>query len=189
MVSGPDEQLVTRTLRGDSHAFSALVDRHRGRVLNLAYRMLGNREAAEDATQEAFVRAFDRLGSYTEGGKFISWLLAITAHLCIDTLRRRPFATDALDDIETETRTVASTTDNPEDEYQRMEQAQAVHAALGRLGNEQRLAMVLVHIQGMTYEQAAEVMGLAVGTVKSHAHRGRARLRQMLVPHSEELQP
>ena len=187
VISVSDEQLVSRTLRGDSHAFSALVDRHRGRVLNLAYRMLGNRERAEDAAQEAFVRAYSRLDSYRPGGRFISWLLSITAHLCIDELRRRPFAADSLEDIETETHTVAAAEDDPAGDYEREEHRRATHAALGRLSDEQRLAMVLVHLQDMTYEQAAEVMGIPAGTVKSHAHRGRARLKQMLAPHVEEL--
>jgi len=164
VIEVPDDKLVLRTLRGDSHAFSALVDRHRGRVFNLAYRMLGNRERAEDAAQEAFVKAYSHLDSYRPGGKFISWLLSITSNLCIDQLRRKPFSISSLEDIETETRTVAQTNSGPDRDYEREEQRRITHAALGRLNDEQRLALVLVHLQDMSYEQAAEIMEISPRT-------------------------
>src|SRR5437762_9854508 len=84
-----DDTLVARALAGDEAAFASLAERYKRPVYNLAYRMLGNRADAEDAAQETFVRAYTRLSSYLPGGKFASWLLAITSHWCVDSLRRR----------------------------------------------------------------------------------------------------
>ncbi|MBM3500067.1 MAG: sigma-70 family RNA polymerase sigma factor [Armatimonadetes bacterium] len=182
-----DDRLVQRTLAGDATAYGALVDRYRMRILNLTYRMLGDRERAEDAAQEAFIRAYRGLKSYRPSGRFSAWLFATASNLCIDRLRQRPFAHASLDEPSgrPEPSDERAETDPPA-AYGRSETQEQVHRALGRLPGSQRLAIALVHLQGLSYEEAAEVMGVPVGTVKSHAHRARTALKRLLSPHMQE---
>ena len=185
-----DDRLVRRTLAGDLEAYGALVDRYRKRILNLTYRMLGDRERAEDAAQEAFIRAYRGLRSYRPSGRFSAWLFATASNVCIDRLRQRPFPQASLDEANgrpdpTEDGVEA----NPPAAYGRGETQEQVHRALGRLPNSQRLAIALVHLQGLSYEEAAEVMGVPVGTVKSHAHRARNTLKRLLTPYMQECVP
>ena len=182
-----DEQLVARTLAGDRDAFGAIVDHYRDRVFNVAYRTLGDRERADDAAQEAFVKAYTRLSTYRSDAKFSSWLFSITANLCIDMLRKRSFGAASLDDPDTTIEPAAGDESDPHTVGEQNAIQQLTHEALGRLPDVQRLVLVLIHLQGMSYEEAAEILGQPVGTVKSHAHRGRARLKQMLSPHMTEL--
>jgi len=182
-----DDRLVQQTLAGDLEAYGALVDRYRKRVYNLAYRMLGDRERAEDAAQEAFIRAYRALKSYRPTGRFASWLFATASHLCIDRLRQRPFAQASLDEpgLRPDPAEEGVSADPPA-AYGRTETQAHVHQALGRLPHTQRLAIALVHLQGLSYEEAAEVMGCPVGTVKSHAHRARNTLKRLLTPYMQE---
>ncbi len=189
LQAGPDDALVGKALAGDTAAFRVLVDRHRTRVVNLAYRMLGDRQGAEDVAQDVFLRAYRALGTYRPGGSFVRWLLAIASNRCIDELRRRPFvATTGQEAWETHAR-AALPQGEPAAAYQRREVQARVHGALGELPHAQRLAVVLVHLQGLSYEEAAEIMRRPVGTVKSHVHRARARLRKLLAPYVEEESP
>ncbi|MFQ6133751.1 MAG: RNA polymerase sigma factor [Armatimonadota bacterium] len=183
-----DDLLVQRTLSGDTGAFEMLVDRYRTRVYNLAYRMVGDRDRADDLAQDAFIRAYRGLGTYRPGRKFSSWLFAIASNLCVDALRQRPFAAQSLDDPAGHPLPAEGRSD-PQADYHRREMQQRLHGVMGRLPHAQRLATTLVHLQGMSYEEAAEVMGQPVGTVKSHAHRARGRLKQMLAPYMEEAAP
>ena len=186
MQSDPDDRLVQRTLAGELGAFSVLVDRYRTRAVNLAYRMLGDRERADDAAQEGFVRAYRSLRTYRPCGKFRSWLLATVSHVCIDWLRQRPFAAASLDAAGADRARAEGSEADPQAAYGQAEVQERVHAALGRLPEAQRLAIVLTHLQGLSYEEAGEVMRQPVNTVKSHAHRGRARLRLLLSDYVEE---
>ncbi|MBM3475203.1 MAG: sigma-70 family RNA polymerase sigma factor [Armatimonadetes bacterium] len=184
-----DDRLVHQTLAGDLKAYGALVDRYRKRVYNLAYRMLGDRERAEDATQEAFIRAYRGLRSYRPSARFASWLFSTTSHVCIDHLRRRPFAAVSIDEPGVRPATAEGIDADPPAAYGRTETQAQVHHALGRLPDTQRLAIALVHLQGLSYEDAAEVMGCPVGTVKSHAHRARTTLKRLLTPQFQECVP
>jgi RNA polymerase sigma-70 factor (ECF subfamily) len=186
MQYGGDDRLVQQTLAGDLQAYGALVDRHRKRVYNLAYRMLGDPERAEDAAQEAFIRAYRGLRTYRPNGRFTSWLLATASHVCIDRLRRRPFAALSIDEPGVKPVPAEGADSSPSASYARSETQEAVHRALGRLPANQRLAIALVHLQGLSYEEAAEAMGVPVGTVKSHAHRARNTLKRLLMPYVQE---
>ena len=181
-----DDRLVQRTLAGDLKAYGALVDRYRRRVYNLAYRMLGDRERAEDAAQESFIRAYRGLQGYRPSGRFSSWLFATASNLCIDRLRQKPFAAVSLDEPGVPTAPAEGSDANPPAAYERSETQEHVHRALGKLPPNQRLTIALVHLQGLSYEEAAEVMGVPVGTVKSHAHRARHALKRLLTPYVQE---
>ncbi len=186
METDTDSRLVGQTLAGDMKAYGELVERYRRRVYNLAYRMLGDPERAEDAAQEAFIKAYKGLRHYRPTGKFSSWLFATASNVCIDRLRKRPFASASIDDPNW--RPVASddAESDPADAADRGETQAAVHTALGRLPENQRLAVTLVHLQGLSYEEASEIMEQPVGTVKSHAHRARSTLKRFLIPHMQE---
>lgn len=184
-----DSRQVRKALAGDVGAYGELVDRYRRRIYNLAYRMLGDPERAEDAAQEAFIRAYRGLRHYRPTGKFSSWLYATATNVCIDRLRKRPFAAASID--APDWRPVASEDEgaDPEAAAGRSEVQEQVHGALGRLPDNQRLAISLVHLQGLSYEEAGEIMGQPVGTVKSHAHRARAALKRHLTPYVQEQAP
>ncbi len=186
MPQEDDDRLVARALSGDTAAFEAIVNRYRKPIYNLAYRMLGTHDRADDAAQEAFVRAYTRLKTYRPGGRFSAWMFAIASNLCIDSLRRTPFAADSLNDADGEQATIANGAPGPAATYQRREMQTRVHHALGRLPDAQRLALALVHLRGLSYQEAAEAMGQPVNTVKSHVHRARTRLKTLLTPYMEE---
>lgn len=186
VAAATDEQLVAAVLTGDTAAFGPLVDRYRDRVFNLAYRMLGDRENAHDAAQEAFVRAFSRLRTYRRDASFKSWLFGITSNLCIDRLRGRVRNPQSLDATE-----IDPVDENmpPQTAAAQTEIREATHRAIGRLPEAQRAAIVLVHLMGLSYEEAAEALDMPINTVKSHVHRGLEKLRVLMAPYMEECTP
>lgn len=178
-----DVQLVERARAGDLDAFNALVDLYQRQVYSLCLRMLGTREAAEDAAQEAFLSAYRRLGDF-RGGQFRSWLLRIATNVSIDELRRlkRHAATPLERDIEGETVTIeaADPKAGPEELALGAELRASLERALATLPPEQRAAVVLADVQGLTYEEVAGILGCSLGTVKSRIFRARERLRAFL---------
>lgn len=186
-----DEELVARSQAGDRAAFNTLVRRYQGVAYALALRMVGDREVAADVTQEALIAAFRAIGSFS-GGAFRPWLLRIVTNRCMDVFRRRArqpsVSLDALIDGEDGQGTgaspsILSTSDDtwsPEDAALRTEAISAIEAALLRLPEDQRLAVILCDVQGLPYEEIARVMGCPLGTVKSRVARGRATLRTFL---------
>ena len=151
-----------------------------------AYRMMGEPEAAEDATQEAFISAFRSIRSY-RGGSFRAWLLRIVTNACYDELRRRkrrpttPLEPMDAEDEEIESpHWLADPSESPEDRTERLELDQAIQNCLEDLPPDFRSVVVLVDIQGFDYIEAAEVIKKPVGTVKSRLSRARLRLRDCL---------
>lgn len=184
----PEEQNVHEARRGDLAAFNRLVLAYQDQAYSLAYRVLGNTDDAADATQEAFLSCFRAMGRF-RGGSFRAWLLRITLNACYDLLRRRKrnpgSSLEQLVEAE-ETRTdVPDPGPGPEKVALGSESWRRVQAGLSLLPEEQRVAVVLSDIHGLSYEEVAEVTGWAVGTVKSRLSRGRARLRDYLLSHGE----
>jgi RNA polymerase sigma-70 factor (ECF subfamily) len=194
--SGPEaeeRELILASQKGDLDSFNKLVERYQRQVYNLALRMLGLGQAAEDATQEAFLSAFRAIRGF-RGGSFKAWLLRITANACYDQLRlarRRPSTSleAILDDParSSELATLESPDESPEDRLQRLELARVINHCLARLPTEQRLVVVLCDIQGLSYDEAAQAAGCSLGTVKSRLSRGRSHLRNLLRQHRELL--
>jgi len=180
----PDDRLVERTLAGDLRAFELLVTRYRSALYSLAYRMAGDREEAHDLAQEAFVRAYRALRTYRCGGRFAAWLYAIAVNVCTDALRSKRCRSEPLPNPGVHV--LGCSEYDPQSLYERSEMQEMVQQALGQLPVDQRLAIVLGHLQGLTYREAAEITGKPVGTLKSHAHRGRARLKQLLARYLED---
>ena len=170
-----DPELVARHLDGDPHAFDALVRRHRDRAWSVALRTLGDPTEAADAVQDAFVSAYRSLDSFRADAKFSTWLHRIVVNACLDRVRRaRARPTVPLEDA------LSATLADPHDEIGDRETQRAVTDALRLLGDDQRIAIVLVDLQGFSVQEAAVVLGVAEGTVKSRCHRGRAALAQHL---------
>lgn len=188
MVIADEGELVQSSRKGNLGAFNTLVQVYQRQVYNLCLRMLGS-AAAEDAAQEAFVTAYRRLDSF-RGGSFRAWLLRITANICFDELRRRRSRPAASLEAALEAGSpadVASDAAGPEEEALRGELARHLQQGLATVPAEQRLAIILRDIHGLSYEELAEALGCSLGTVKSRIARGRARMRQYLVARRELL--
>lgn len=179
-----DQRLVSLAQNGDLDAFNRIVERHQRAVYSTCLRMLRDPQLAEDATQDAFVRAWSAIASF-RGGIVRPWLLRIATNRTYDILRsraRRP--AQSLDaqpyEIEPDWSTQVSASEQPEEFSTRGELSDLLQAALSSLPEDQRLAIVLSDVQGYGYDEIAEVMDIAVGTVKSRISRGRSRLREYL---------
>jgi RNA polymerase sigma-70 factor (ECF subfamily) len=197
-TSADDEALlIARCRQGDVTAFNCLVERYQDVAYGLALRMLGSADAAADVTQDAFLSAFRAMGGF-RGTAFRPWLLRIVSNGCYDVFRERGrHPSVSLDSI------LAPSADDdqgsslaslpldhqwdPERAVLRGEVIAAIRAAVLELAPEQRLALVLSDVQGLSYEEIADVMQTSLGTVKSRISRGRARLRDLLRERGELL--
>ncbi|MFN2115384.1 MAG: RNA polymerase sigma factor [Anaerolineae bacterium] len=171
--------LVDSARAGDRDAFEQLVEAYSKPVYNLAFRMLGNGRDAEDASQEAFLRAYRALGSYDRSRPFSTWLLSITAHHCIDRLRRRKGNEISLDGLPT-WRWVPAATIDPERSAERADQADRVRQLLDDLPESYRLVVVLRYWHDLGYSEIASVIGESESAVKSRLHRARRQLAAAL---------
>ena len=184
-MADEERRLVEVAQRGDVASFNELVRLFEGRVYNLCYRMLGDPDSAADAAQDAFLAAFRNLASF-RGGSFRSWMLRIATNTCYDVLRvrkRRPSVSldiDADDESDSSPLQIADTTESPDDFAQRRELAAAIQDGLTALPDEQRIVLILSDIQGLAYEEIAQITNTNLGTIKSRLSRGRARLREVL---------
>ena len=180
-----EEELLERCRNGDLEAFNLVVAAYQDQVYNLCLRMLGSPAAAEDAAQDAFISAYRKIGSM-RGPSARAWLLRIASNTCIDELRRRKrrpqVSLDAPIAAEEGERRLDLPDDvhGPEDLALRGEIWEALQAELLQLPEDQRLAIVLCDIEGLSYEEVQAAMGGSLGTVKSRISRGRARLREAL---------
>jgi len=184
-----EKDLISRTQAGEIEAFNSLVEQYEGLVYNLTFRMMGNEPAAQDATQDTFLSVYKAMGSF-RGGNFKSWLLRIAANCCHDRMRsaRRLRATslDAL--LESPgAPPLADNTESPEDYTLRHELGRLIGEGLTTIPEEQRLVIILYDIQGLSYEEIAQVTDSSLGTVRSRLSRGRAHLRNFLLQHEELL--
>lgn len=178
-----DEHLVSLSKDGNLDAFNSLVERYQGTVYNLCLRLIGDRTAAEDATQEAFLSAYRAIQRF-EGGNLRSWLLRIAANQSKDELRRRVRRgpTDSLfaTDPEEAPIDLPDAGESAEQYVERMAVGHGIQQALLQLPFEQRQAVLLSDLHGYHYEEIAKIAGSSVGTVKSRIHRGRERLKVIL---------
>ncbi len=181
-----ENALIQDARQGDLDAFNRLILAYQDRVYSQAYRILGEPQAADDATQEAFISAYKNLRSF-RGGSFRAWLLRIVTNACYDELRRRKrrptTSLEPLDDSGEEIespRWVADPGELPEDDLLRAELGQAIQHCLEKLSPDFRVVVVLVDVQGLDYLEAASVIGKPLGTVKSRLARARNQMRDCL---------
>jgi RNA polymerase sigma-70 factor (ECF subfamily) len=179
-----DRALLSAHVGGDPSAFGALFARHRDRLWAVALRTTGDPEEAADALQDAMVAAFRRADSYRGDAAVTTWLHRIVVNACLDRLRRRKVrAADPLPDQPEEEQDRATHSSGSVDPAAAAEQADLrtrVRAALDRLPVDQRVALVLVDVEGYSVDEVARLVDAAPGTVKSRCSRGRARLRVLL---------
>lgn len=190
-----ETELIGFAQHGDLTAFNRLVLEYQDYAYNVAYRVMGDHAAAEDAVQDAMIKAYKNLRRF-RGGSFKSWLLRIVTNTCYDELRRRkrrpttPLepATDD-DELVENPKWLADTSESPEDFAMRSELSLAIQNCLDNLGDDFRIVVVLVDIQGMDYTEAADAAGTPLGTIKSRLARARKNLRDCLQGFGELLPP
>ena len=173
---------ILQAQQGNDEAFTKLVEEHQTHVYNLCYRMLGEPEAAEDAAQETFLRAYQNLHRYDQTRSFATWLLSIGAHYCIDRLRRRKLSVFSMDQ-ENEDGTTFEVRDtaspDPEAESVKREDRDRLHTLLKDLDDTDRAAVILRYWYDYSEIEIADSLHLTVSAVKSRLHRARRALAGM----------
>lgn len=181
-----EHELVQAARSGDQGAFETLVKANQAMAYQLAYRMTGNPEDAADLTQEAFLNAWRGLSAFDGRSSFSTWLYRLTSNACIDFLRREKrrstlSLTLEADEEESRQTEVSDERWSPEALLDRQESLQAVRRALGQLSDEHREVLLLRELEGLSYREIAQALGLEEGTVKSRIARARLALRDFLL--------
>lgn len=193
-AEAPDDRpVVARAQRGDADAFGELVTRYRTRMYQVAYGMVSHHESAMDLTQEAFLRAYQHLAAFRGESKFSTWLRRIVTNVCLDHLRKAEHRavvssyddTRGEDDDPPDGMKLTGSMELPDAGVARRELGRAILEAMKTLTPEQRAAIVLREVEGLTYEEIAKSLDCAVGTVMSRLHYARKRLRSLLMEHHE----
>ncbi len=182
-VKAADSLLIRQCLQGSTAAFGELVRRYQDRLFNTVYRLLDHAEDAQDVVQEAFLNAYQNLGSFKGDSQFFTWLYRIAMNTAI-SLKRKQRATVSLSaerDGDSGLEPADASEDiQPEITLQRRERARRLQDALNRLSPDHRAVLVLKEIEGEKYEVIAEILEVPVGTIRSRLHRARAELRDLL---------
>ena len=171
--------LITAAQRGDRKAFGELVRRHREGVINVVFRMCGDAHLAEDAAQEAFIRAWQHLPSYRPRSPFRNWVYRIATNVALDTLRRERETVD-IDDL-----SLVAQDAGPEATVEGQERGQRVRDAVLALPPASRAVLVLREYEGLSYREIADTLGIPIGTVMSRLNYARNRLRDSLAAYLE----
>ena len=178
-----EEALIQQAKNGDVPSYNRLVLHYQQAVYNVAYRIMGEAQSAEDATQEAFISAYKALNRF-RGGSFKAWLMRITTNACYDELRRRKRRPQAsFDELTEDNESFAflrSPGQGPEAQQQSLEVMEAIEYCLQSLPDDQRITAVLGDVEGYDYKEIAEIMRVSLGTVKSRMSRARSKLRNCL---------
>jgi RNA polymerase sigma-70 factor, ECF subfamily len=184
-----DQEVVLLARSGREAAYRELVRRYERPVFALLYRMVRDRELAEDLAQETFIKALNAIESYRPEFKFSSWIFKIANNAAIDHLRRRELDTLSLDGsphaetpeaMQATALQIGARQESPLDAVEARELGGAIEAAIGRLRPEYRSCILLRHVEGRAYEEIAEILNLPLGTVKTYIHRARNELRLSL---------
>ncbi len=186
-----EKAFIDAARQGDIGSFNQLVLSYQSMVYNFAYRILGDRHAAADATQDAFISAFKAIGKF-RGGSFKAWLLRIVTNACYDQLRRKQrqpsTSLDALLVLDpAPTQSLTDSRESPEEYTVRQDLSRAIQVGIGTLPPEQRITLVLADVQGFSYQEIAGVTGVSLGTVKSRLSRARGKMRDFLLEQRELL--
>ena len=174
-------ELITQAQQGDRRAFGQLVRRHREGVINVVYRMCGDANLAEDAAQEAFIRAWQHLPSYRPRSPFRNWVYRIATNVALDALRRER------ETVDIESLPLATSNERPQSTVEREERGERVRQAVVALPPASRAVLVLREYEGLSYREIADTLNIPMGTVMSRLNYARNRLRESLAPYLEVL--
>lgn len=181
-----ERQWIERSRHGDLEAFNALVMSYQGLVFRQALWILREEEAAEDATQETFLKAYRKISTFLDGKSFRAWILSITTNQCLDMIRRakrhprQPLEPSGPDGEEFEDRWIIDPGELPEQAMERMELERKLSGAIQGLPLKYRTVVILVDLQQLEYAEASEILALPIGTMKSRLSRARRKLRLAL---------
>ena len=189
MTNFDEQRFIQLTRDGDYEAFNRLVAEYQDAVFAVVLRTVRNRAAAEDITQDTFISAFRKISTF-RGGIFRAWLFRIAKNASLDYLRKmsRRQETSIDEDIAYFSETVGDDSADPLADVLNAELARLIDECLGRLSDDHRLAMVMVDVEGYQYDEAAESIGVSIGTIKARLNRARARMRDC-VQRQPELLP
>jgi RNA polymerase sigma-70 factor (ECF subfamily) len=179
MTAPTDRELVLSIRQGHTEAYSLLVERYQQAVFGVCYRMFGERRDAEDMTQEALIRGYQRLDRFDSERPFGPWIRKVAFNLCLNKIKARkpePFELDLARD-----RQAGRQEELPEPQIAALERAEQIRAALNELPAPFKAAIELRHFQHLDYQEMAEVLKLPLNTVKSHLFRARKQLAALLV--------
>jgi RNA polymerase sigma-70 factor (ECF subfamily) len=174
-----DGELIQQILAGDGKQFSILVNRHQRSIFSTVFGMLGNKQDAEDVTQEAFVTAFRKLETFEGRSTFLTWLRRIAFNLAID-LRRRRKSRASMTQVAVAEEIVSAKESSAADTLITKETVSTVRRAINSLPDEQRVVIVLRDLQDLDYSEIAELLSIPIGTVRSRLHRARLELKATL---------
>lgn len=189
LAAQTDQEIVALAREGREAAYRELIRRYERPVFSLILRMVRDRQLAEDLAQETFIKALNAIATYRPEFKFSSWIFKIANNAAIDHLRRREVDTLSLDgspnatsqdDIEATALQVGDKGETPLAELEARELGTAIEKAIGALRPEYRSCIMLRHVEGLAYEEIAQLLDLPLGTVKTYIHRARHELRGML---------
>lgn len=184
-----DQAVVALAQEGREPAYRELLARYERPVFTLIFRMVRDRELAEDLSQETFVKVLNNIDRYSTDFKFSSWLFKIANNVTIDHLRKRQLETVSIEgspdastpDQEKATAlAIVSPGESPLEELESRELGSAIEKAIGKLRPEYRSCILLRHVEAYSYEEISEIVGLPLGTVKTYIHRARQELREAL---------
>lgn len=175
-MTDPELEWLQQARKGNDEAFASLVEKYQTPVYNLCYRMLGGAQEAEDAAQEAFWRAYQNLHRYDPNRSFITWLLSIAAHHCIDTQRRRRLPTLDIDLLPEQD--VPDGAPNPQYVIEENQEKEQIQALLSTLNEQDRAALILRYWYDFSEEEIAASLSLTVSAVKSRLFRARKTMAQ-----------
>ncbi len=183
--SAEDPQLVRLAQKGDSEAFEELVARHRDKIYARAYTMMRNEEEALDLSQEAWIKAWQRLVQFQGDSSFATWMTRIVINLCLDQLRRQKrMRSESVDEMNEESggveRQMEPVIINPTERLERGELRKRIDAALEKLSHEHRTVLVLHEFEEMEYKEIARTMGCSIGTIMSRLFYARRRMAGLL---------
>ena len=179
MQQHSDEQLAWRARNGDHAAFEILVERYQKQIFALAYRLGGDYDEARDMAQESFIHIYQELSRFDVSRRFFPWMYRVAHNTCLNMLRKKPREITPLDHV-VDLASASDAEGNPPEAYARLEQSEAVNAALQALPEQYRLPRVLKYLEGMSYQQISESLDLPVTTIETRLFRGRNMLKKAL---------
>ena len=186
-----EAELIKKIKNGSTDAFSQLVKIYEKKAFNFAYRMLSDREEAEDATQEAFLRAYNKIDTFCGNSSFSTWFYTILNNVCLDVLRKRSRSINAIsinqstDDEDEFELQLEDNSPGPYEQLQKKTAAEVLEKGISLLSDEHRAVIIMRDINGLEYEDIAKISGISLGTVKSRLSRARLSLRKILEDNKE----